>query len=238
MASALASFVSEEPASGPRNQSSAAYRVIRDAIIVGIHPPGKKLKIQDLANELNVSPSAVREALSRLVPEQLVISRDQRGFIVAPLSIADLEDLTDLRCEIEEIALRRSVERGDIEWEARVIAAGHRLRSLPKPTSGRSPGAAEWVASHADYHAALVSGCGSRRLMALHAQLYEQSERYRMMSANEGDRDVEAEHQKIVELALARDADALVAHMIDHLRHTTALSVRAAEEGALVKADQ
>lgn len=228
MATVLASLDGESP-TGPRNQSSTAYQVIRDEIIAGIHPPGKKLKIQDLAHELKVSPSAVREALSRLVPEQLVISRDQRGFIVAPLSIADLEDLTDLRCEIETIALRRSVERGDIEWEARVIAAAHRLRALHKPESGRSPGAAEWIAGHADYHAALVSGCGSRRLMALHAQLYEQSERYRMLSAlAESDRDVETEHQRLVDLALARDAEGLVASTIEHIRHTTKLIVEAA----------
>jgi len=229
----LASIDNSEAIAAPRNQSSAVYQAVRDDIITGIHPPGKKLKIQDLALDLRVSPSAVREALSRLVPEQLVISRDQRGFVVAPLSIADLEDLTDLRCEIESIALRRSVERGDIEWEARVIAAGHRLRALPKPDSGRSPGAADWIASHADYHAALVSGCGSKRLMALHAQLYEQSERYRMLSTfAESDRDVEAEHQKLVEMALARDADGLIESTVAHIRHTTDLIVEAARNKA------
>ena len=92
---------------GPRSQTSLAYEVIRSDILNGRHLPEKKLKIQELALELDVSPGAVREALSRLVPEQLVVSRDQRGFVVAPLSIADLIDLTDLRCEIEAVALRR-----------------------------------------------------------------------------------------------------------------------------------
>ena len=54
------------------------------------------------------APARIREALSRLVPEQLAVSREQRGFVVAPLSVADLEDLTDVRCEIEGIALRRT----------------------------------------------------------------------------------------------------------------------------------
>lgn len=233
MATMLATLDNDKPIASSRNQSSAAYESIREDIITGAHPPGKKLKIQDLAAELRVSPSAVREALSRLVPEQLVISRDQRGFLVAPLSIADLEDLTELRCEIESIALRRSVERGDIEWEARVIAAGHRLRSTPIPQPGKGLGVAEWIASHADYHAALISGCESRRLMALHAQLYEQSERYRLLSAfAESDRDVVEEHQKLVELALARDADGLIASMVDHIRHTTRLIIDAANNNA------
>ena len=219
--------------SGSRSQTSLAYEVIRQDIIAGLHQPGKKLKIQDLADELKVAPSAVREALSRLVPEQFVISRDQRGFMVAPLSIDDLLDLTDLRCEIEAIALRRSVANGDIDWEVRLISTAHRLRALPQPQPGRDAHTAEWMAKHADYHAALVSACGSRRLLALHAQLYEQSERYRILSAYiKTERNVVDEHQQIVDLALARDTDKLIETMTRHLRRTTDLIVEAAKANA------
>jgi len=216
-------------AGSAKSQTSMAYETIRGDIIAGVHEPGKKLKIQDLADELNVAPGAVREALSRLVPEQLVISRDQRGFVVAPLSIADLLDLTELRCEIEAIALRRSVARGDIDWEVRLISAAHRLRSLPHPSPGAGIKVSEWLAYHAEYHTALISSCGSPRLLALHAQLYEQSERYRVMSAVvETERDVRAEHDRIETLALARDADGLVREMTEHIRTTTDLIVAAA----------
>jgi GntR family carbon starvation induced transcriptional regulator len=214
----------------PRNQTSAAYETIRADIIAGAHPPGKKLKVQDLAEDLNVSPGAVREALSRLVPEQLVISRDQRGFVVAPLSISDLEDLTDLRCEIESIALKRSVELGDIDWEVRVLAAAHKLRALPRPQPGKSKMIAGWVTAHKDYHNALISACGSRRLIALHAQLYEQSERYRSLSAFAGEaRDIVEEHQTIADLALTRDSDGLIKCMVGHIRETTDLIIAAAK---------
>lgn len=225
----------EPEAGSPRSQTSAAYEIVRGDILAGRHAPGKKLKIQDLASELKVSPGAVREALSRLVPEQLVVSRDQRGFAVAPLSIADLEDLTELRCDIEAIALRRSVELGDVNWEAGLLAAAHRLRVTPvldpRGVIQLNPA---WVAAHAEFHTALVAACGSRRLLALHAQLYEQSERYRGLSAPyESKRDVPGEHQKIVDLALARDADGLVAATIDHIRTTTRLIVDAARTQAL-----
>lgn len=211
----------------PKSQTSLAYETIRNDIIAGVHPPGKKLKIQDLVSELKVAPGAVREALSRLVPEQLVISRDQRGFVVAPLSIVDLLDLTDLRCEIEAIALRKSLEHGDLDWEVRVITAAHRLRSTPFPKPTDNLTTAGWLRHHAEYHAALVSACGSPRLLALHTQLYEQSERYRIMPASvKAKRDVGAEHQKILDLALARDADGLVEHMTRHIRFTTDLIVK------------
>lgn len=226
-------FDNEKPTGGAtaKSQTSLAYKTIRSAIISGEHPPGKKLKIQDLAEELKVTPGAVREALSRLVPEQLVLTREQRGFVVAPLSIADLVDLTDLRCEIETIALRRSLARGDIDWEVRLISASHRLRSLPQPAPGEPAIVAKWLAKHADFHAALISACDSPRLMALHAQLYEQSERYRVLSVQmDTKRDVAAEHDRLEKLALSRDTDGLVREMTEHIRTTTALIVASAVE--------
>lgn len=213
----------------PKSQASSVYETVRSDIIAGRHAPGKKLKIQDLASELKVSPGAVREALSRLVPEQLVVSRDQRGFAVSPLSIADLEDLTNLRCDIETIALRRSIERGDVRWEAALIAIAHRLRATPARREGELTPDPSWVVAHAEFHTALISACGSRRLLALHTQLYEQSERYRGLSAHlEAERDVASEHQEIVDLALARDAQGVVNAMIKHMRRTTHLIVDAA----------
>lgn len=210
---------------GPRNQTSLAYEIIRSDILIGRHTPDKKLKIQELAEELEVSPGAVREALSRLVPEGLVVSRDQRGFLVAPLSPADLIDLTDLRCEIEALALRRSVERGDVNWEAAILAAEHRLRSKPIVAEGEDP-THKWKQNHAEFHTALVSACGNRRLLLLHAQLYEQSERYRgLLFHLETDRDVPEEHHDIVKYALARDAKSLVLAAVDHLRKTTELII-------------
>ena len=145
-------------------KTSAAYRRLRSDLLSGRLAPGERLKIAELASALEVSPGAVREALSRLVPEQLVIPRDQKGFVVAPVSIADLVDLTDVRCEIEATALRRSVARGDAGWEALVLATAHRLRRTPMIAETGSFLAPEWVARHAAFHCALVSGCGSRRL--------------------------------------------------------------------------
>lgn len=217
----------EPESEAPRSQTSLAYEAIRTAILTGKHLPEKKLKIQELAAELDISPGAVREALSRLVPEQLVVSRDQRGFLVAPLSISDLNDLTDLRCEIEAIALRRSVALGDVEWEAGILAAEHRLRK-DLTNLDESEAKRIWVQNHAIFHNALVSACGSRRLLTLHAQLYEQSERYRVFQNYvEPSRKVETEHHEIAEYALDRDADRLVTAVVNHLRLTTELIAKA-----------
>ena len=191
------------------------------------------MKITDLAAALAVSPGAIREALSRLVPEQLVVSRDQKGFTVAPLSIEDLHDLTALRCDIEAIALRRAVERGDAAWEAGILASAHRLRRAPMMSTAERWLAPEWVERHAAFHAALVGACGSRRLLDLHAQLYQQSERYRGLSVHVARvRDVEGEHQALVDMAMDRNADRLVELALAHVRRTTALIVDAVRDAS------
>jgi DNA-binding GntR family transcriptional regulator len=217
------------PEADPRSQASLAYLRIRADILSGRFAPDDRLKIVELAAALEVSPGAVREALSRLVPHQLVVSQDQKGFAVAPVSIEDLLDLTDVRCEIEAAALRRAVARGDDAWEGAIVSAAHRLTKAERDKVS----AAEWRDRHREFHAALVAACGSRRLLALHEQLYEQSERYRTLSSRfDAGRDVPAEHRALVEAALARDADTLVRVMVEHIRTTTALIVDAARSGA------
>lgn len=224
----------EQPASDrvSKSQTSQAYSQIRNSILSGEIGDGERLKIRDLAEGLRVSPGAVREALSRLVAERLVISRDQKGFIVTPLRIDDLYDLTDLRCAIEEIALRRSVERGELEWEANVIAAAHRLRGTPQfePGSDRVLRPA-WIDQHAAFHTALISACGSERLTSLHIDLFEQSTRYQRIATYVGSqRDGAGEHQALLDAALARDADGLVELALTHIRRTTELIVQSMRE--------
>ena len=226
-------LIQAEPAApvAPRSQASAAYAHLKADILAGRVNPGDKLKINDIAQQLSVSPGAVREALSRLVPEGFAISRDQRGFTVAPISIDDLLDLTRLRCDIEEIALRRSVSEGDATWEASVLATAHRMRRTPRIVDDIPN--MDWLAQHELFHRALVNGADSPRLLALNSQLYQQLERYRLLAWNaDRSRDVDAEHQGLVDAALDRDAEALVRLARAHFQRTATLIVEASERDA------
>ena len=219
----------------PRSQTSATYARLKADILAGKVNPGEKLKINDLAAQLEVSPGAVREALSRLVPEGFVVSRDQRGFTVAPISIEDLLDLTRLRCDIEEIALRRAVAEGDAAWEGAILATAHRLRRTPRVVDDMPN--FEWLTAHEAFHRALVDGAKSPRLLAINSQLYQQLERYRILGWNaDRTRDVDDEHQALVDAALDRDADTLVAHAWRHFDRTAELIVESARRDAEAKA--
>lgn len=214
------------PGASAVTQSDKVFAVLRAEILGCDALPGSRLRINDIAARLEVSLGAVREALSRLGAEGLVVAESQKGYRVAPLSIPALQDLTEARVEIERVALRRALERGDLEWESALVAAWHRLARLS--AGGTADGHAlceTWAQAHAAFHAALVAACGSARLLQIREQLYEQSERYRRYSGVVGvSRDVLAEHRQLFDLAIARDPEA-VAAIERHLRRTTDIIV-------------
>ncbi|HLT75838.1 MAG TPA: GntR family transcriptional regulator [Ferrovibrio sp.] len=204
-------------------KSHRAYTQIRNAILTCRYMPGTKLNIAALANELDVSLGAVREALSMLQSEALVISEPQRGYTVSPVSPKELNEITEARIAIESLCLRASVERGDLAWESRLVASWHRLSRLSQTEEGKDEHLSDtWARAHADFHAELVGACGNDWLLRIRAMLYEQSERYRRMSVplQTETRDVPAEHKAIFDAVMERDADRAVAALEAHLRKT------------------
>lgn len=185
----------------------------------------EKLKIHDLAGQLGVSPGVVREALSRLASERLVIATPQRGFRVAPVSAEDVHDLTEARIDIEMACLRRSIARGDLAWEAGIVAATHRLNRTPHDVNEAEE---EWARAHATFHAALVAACDSSWLLAMREQLYYQAERYRTINIRVSGhvRDLPGEHEKIASAVLKRDLDGAGALLTEHLRLTETLTLK------------
>ncbi|MBI0436157.1 GntR family transcriptional regulator [Roseomonas sp. KE0001] len=84
-------------AEGPaeaRSLTSAVQARLRAEIVACRFRPGEKLPIAALNTRFKVSYALVREALSRLMADGLVVAEDQRGFRASPISLADLHDLT------------------------------------------------------------------------------------------------------------------------------------------------
>jgi DNA-binding GntR family transcriptional regulator len=94
-----------------RNASAAATELIRNAIIEGRLEPGQRLKEEELARELGVSRTPVREALLMLQAEDLVVATPNRGATVRVHDAKDLGDLYELRALLEGYAARRAAER-------------------------------------------------------------------------------------------------------------------------------
>ena len=203
------------------------YRKVRADILTGKLRPGQRLKLAVLRAEHGVSLSVVREALTRLAEQKLLRLEPQQGFEVASLSVPDLLDLTAARIAIEGLALRQAIARGDVAWEAKLVAAHHTLANTPRYESG-GDGARrlteEWAAAHAAFHATLLEACGSPILIDICRSLYDASELYRRWDSSRPGpppREVRDEHRALMDAALARDPDRGAALLAEHFEGTT-----------------
>src|SRR6201999_3836647 len=138
-------------------RTTQIYEALRADILHTRIEPGRRLKIADLGTRFGVSLSVVREALTRLGEQGLVVANPQRGFSVIELSINDLDDLTNTRIQIESMAMRDSVAHGGLAWEGQFVAAHHQLERTEVYIDPDRVNP-EWLDAHRAYHQALVAG--------------------------------------------------------------------------------
>ena len=206
-----------------QNRTERVFEALRFELLESRLQPGERLKLVELAERFGISQTVVREALTRLSEQGLVVATPNKGFMVMPLSVDDLKDLTSIRIRLESMALRDSIERGDLAWETAVVAAHHALERTPFVTAGPEA-ATTWRQCHRAFHQALCAGSGSPRLEDVVTQLRDSADLYRVWSRSLGHdttRDVAGEHRALLEAALAHDADRAVALLSDHLSRTT-----------------
>lgn len=208
---------------GHATRATNLYDQLRTDILGGLLEPGVKLAIEALTERYGVSATPLREALNRLISDGLVERREQRGFVVAGISAADLGEITKTRAWLEEIALRESMAAHSTAWEEALVLAHHRLARTPRSLSeSRFEDNPAWEPLHRAFHRALIAGCGSRWLLGFCEQLADQHHRYRRLSAPRAfvKRGVKAEHQQLMEAAVAGRADEAVALLRAHFERT------------------
>jgi DNA-binding GntR family transcriptional regulator len=218
---------------GKNTIASQLVARLREAIVSGQLPAGGKINLDKARQQFQVSLSPLREALARLISDGLVVFEDNRGYRVAPMSLANLEEITSLREEMETYALREATKVGDSQWEGEVIRTLHRLnraeRDAAKPETLEA-----WEAIHREFHLTLISGCGKPLLMNFCSVLLNLNDRYRrtFLRATSGDRNVAYEHSEIAQAAVSRDPDFACERLREHIHRTgTNLRKHIAEHG-------
>jgi DNA-binding GntR family transcriptional regulator len=204
-----------------------AYRLIRADILRGALAPGQKLKLERLRDAYGAGIGTLRETLSRLTAERLIIAEGQRGFQVAPFSAVDLRELAGLRLLLEGHALDHAFRAGDVEWEARVVAAHHKLASMEERLRAGDGAALEpWRRFDSQFHRTLISACGSRTLMTTHAAVFDRYLRYQNLALGFRGGIAVREHRALLDCALRRDAtsarEVLTAHILGGVDHALA----------------
>ena len=229
MMTAIASQPGNRPGGVP-TQTTIAIERLRADIVSGRLRPNEKLRVQALAEHYGFAASALREALSRLVTDALVVAEDQRGFRVSPVSRESLIELTEARVGIECLALRRAIEFGDVAWESAVIGAFHRLSRCSEMPDTNSGDMLQWSVCHQDFHHVLIAACRSKWLIYFSNLMYQQSERYRMLATltrPKRKRNVPEEHEGLMSAVVERDADRACTLIAAHFHETTRLLLEA-----------
>lgn len=208
-----------------RASTEVVHELLRADVLGGVYSPGSKLKFAALCQRYCASVSVVREALTRLAEQGLVEAEPNVGFHVRTLTVADLRDLTATRIDLETLALRYSIERGDTEWESRLVAAHHRLDRTQMLTDDAPRRIRDdWEQAHTFFHDALLEGCRSPWLLSLAYTLRGAAEFYRRWSqTQEPNRDVASEHRAITAATLDRDVDEATRLLRLHYQRTASI---------------
>jgi DNA-binding GntR family transcriptional regulator len=197
----------------------AAYRRIRSDIVFGRLCPGEKLRLDRVSEAYGVSISTLRELLNSLCSEGLIVAEGQRGFQVAPVSAVDFREVAAMRQLLECHALEQSFQKGDLDWEGRVVAAHHKLSVMEKRMIAGDRSEPEiWKRCDWQFHHALISACGSKVLLDTHAAIYDKYLRYQMVAVIFRGEIAADQHQKLLESALARDFSTAQKVLVDHIQ--------------------
>ncbi len=180
------------------------FESLREAIISGHLRPGERLMEMQLAEEMGVSRTPVREAIRKLELEGLVVMIPRKGAYVSGLSLKDIVDVFEIRGALEGLAAELAAERIN-EEELEELE-----RYLVKIAEDIDKGDLQKVvATDTDFHSLLYKASRNHRLSQIINNLREQIQRFRTTSLSYPGRMKEAleEHRKIVEAISERNGE-------------------------------
>lgn len=205
--------------SNSRTLAGHAMAVLQRRIVTGEYGPGHHLRIEELADELDMSSMPIREALQRLDNAGFVEYRPHRGARVVEPSASEILDIYTLRIPLESLAIRLAARRF-------TPADEEEARSWLKEYVRRS--ASDWRAREAqmEFHFALYRAAGSRWLMQMIEPLFQHSERYRFMALSSGTgRSRRKRHEELLQACVDHDEELAAQRLSETLLNTvTALS--------------
>lgn len=198
------------------------YDIIKEQILTSSLKPGEKINIDHLARQLDVSNIPVRESLSRLAAEGLVISTPFKGMFVTHMSLQELDEIFELRQSLELLALRKassSLNQEELEkllasWKAFTIPADQPFDEALQTI----------VKMNEQFHGLYLERCGNKTLKQLIENYMERIQRYHLVLHTDLQKELLQtelnEHLKVLEsLAAGRQEEAL-SLLEDHLRHS------------------
>ncbi len=196
-----------------------AYHRLKDKIINNDFPPGYQALEQELADQLKVSRTPVREILTRLQDDGLIERLPRRGFRVLPINANDFREIYELLDCLEAKAVELLTER-NLPLDAKV------LRDLAVSIEEAEDALAaddldRWADADKRFHRLIIDHCGNERLARVAFSVWDQFRRADMVTLRLRPKPVNSppEHRRVLDAILARDSDAARARLHEHRRN-------------------
>jgi DNA-binding GntR family transcriptional regulator len=162
----------DEPVVALPSASEAAYAQLRDEIVLCELAPGDRITESEVARRIGLGKTPVREALRRLMHEGLVLVRPRQSYVVAPITLADVEELCALRLIVEPAAVTLAAGRLDASRVATLDRLSRVGYDLADPASIRA-----FHQANRTLHTTIAQASGNARLAALVDQLLVELQR-------------------------------------------------------------
>ncbi|GHA93766.1 GntR family transcriptional regulator [Streptomyces termitum] len=200
----------------PRTAQQFVLEELRGAITSGALRPGAPIRQDALAARLEVSRVPLREALKTLEAEGLVVHHVHRGYFVAELSLADLEEIYRIRALLETEAVLRAMRSGPEDLTETLTAVQHEVERAAE--AGDVTAMAE---ANRRFHLTLIEGCGMPRLVRMVTTLWDATDAYRSLYYTDPDHRRQAvhEHRAVLSGLREHDTDSVVRWLDDHRTH-------------------
>lgn len=208
------------PRSLQRNQSlqEQTYQALRAAILSGELTPGQRLVETHLAKKLQVSRTPIREAIRQLQREELVIAESNNVLRVATISMTDAIQLYDCRLALEQLSVAAACENAT---EAQLQNLNLMVMQAEKLVNSKPSQLTNFQLLDLDYrfHRLLAESSGNLWLRSFLDQVFDKMMllRIKTIQNNRDVLEIRTEHRQIYEAVEARNPDAAIQAMKDHL---------------------
>lgn len=210
---------------GVPSVSETLYERLREGILTGLFPPGGVLRQEELAQRLGASRVPLREAMTRLEVEGLVVLRPRRGYAVLSLDRSEIEEIFELRAAVEEhlagVAAETRTDE-DVKAVSQALAQMERI-------SARSPNQTnKWLDANSEFHTRLLAAAHRKRAGRFAIMLRDQVEPYIRVEINltRDVREAETEHRAMFEALQAGEARRLRKLCRQHCENTAARLIK------------
>ncbi len=199
------------------NLSDKVYNILLDRIITRKIKPGEKLIEEELAENLGISRTPIREVLNRLFRDGLIELIPRKGGYIKKLTVRDVEEVYEIREVLENLAIRLAVP---LIREKELKRIEELVRKTEKLT-GRDKLKSQ-VNIDSELHNSIIASSGNSRLGKMIKSLYNFIQAFRVLESQQPQRSDQAlqEHKTILEALSKRDAGQATELMSEHIKNT------------------